>query len=303
LLFADFGTKWKPVFLKLEPILIRNIANSPSFTIKSAHLETLCWSWYLFSEEIEIKQHLSYLMDFLSEKEFSISKESASFYQTCLDMWCLLVTLIDPNIVIDEYLISLEYIVNILSSDHDLTVRLAAGETLALIASLVYDIETENEEEYTIFYFNGYFDIQEVVEVLQTTKEVQNRKISKKDREKQRHTFKDVLKTLETGVSPSEELIVSGNKFTFSHWADLKRINALRSILGSGFLLHLQYNPLISNQLGIKIVPIDKTKSKTEKQIRMNYSTAEDKERTKQRNIGRNNKLKRTAGEQSSDLT
>jgi len=232
------------------------------------------------------------LLEYISEKSITASKENAYFLQTCLDMWCLLITRVDKHIVVDEYLSSLEYIIRYLSSDYELWLRLSAAESLALLASIVYDNENSNEREYSKFYFNGYFDVMEVVDILQTTNEVQNRKISKKDREKQRHSFKEVFHTIETGESPTEELTVNLNKFYFSSWTDIKRLEVFRNILGSGFLLHLQYNPIISRLLGIRIEPVDKTTLKSDKQIRMVYSSAEEKERTVKRRTGRNNKLK-----------
>jgi len=276
----------------LNLFLKKNIDNSPSYNVKSENLETLCWCLFLFGEDTDIKFHLSYLCDFLSEKSISISKESAIFFQSCLDMWCLLLTRVDKNLIVDEYLNSLDTIVRFLLSDYEVSLRLAAGETLALISSIIYDIENSNNEEYTKFYFNGYFDVAEVEEILQTTNEVQNRKISKKDREKQRHSFKEVLNTFQTGESPTEELTVSGNKFLFSKWEDIKLLECFRKVLGSGFLLHLQHNPIISHKLGIKIESIDKTTAKNDKKLRIVYSSEGEKDRTQKRNFGRNAKIK-----------
>jgi len=184
LLMVHFGSEWKSVFRKFEPLLKRNITSSASFTLKTANLETLCWGWFLISEDADVKQNLEYLNDFLEENSFTISKESASFFQTCLDMWCLLLSRLDMNLIIDEYLSSLETIVAYLSSDYELNLRLAAGEALALLASIVYTVETDNEREYSIFYFNGYIEVLDVIDLLQTTNEIQNRKISKKKIEK-----------------------------------------------------------------------------------------------------------------------
>jgi len=276
----------------LIQFLKKNIDNSLSYSVKSANLETLCWCLFLFGEVTDIKQYLTCLFDFLSEKSISISKESAIFFQSCLDMWCLLITRIDKNLIVDEYLNSLETIVRFLLSDYELSLRLASGETLALISSIIYDNIENSNEEYTKFYFNGYFDVSEVEEILQTTNEVQNRKISKKDREKQRHSFKEVLHTFQTGESPTEELTVSGNKFIFNKWADIKLLECYRNVLGSGFLLHLQHNPIISHKLGITIENIDKTTAKSDKQLRMGYISAGEKDRTQKRNLGRNAKIK-----------
>jgi len=212
-------------------------------------------------------------------------------------MFCLLLTRLDKSLIVDEYLSSLEYIVTFLSSDYEIDLRLAAGEALALLVSIVYEVETQNEGEYTINYFNGYFDVPDVVDLLQTTNEIQNRKISKKDREKQRDTFKEVLNTLQTGKSPIEQITVLGNKYTFSNWTEIKRLQTIRNILGSGFLFHIQNNQLISDQLDIKL--LHNTNSlKTEKQ-KSGYNSTEEKDRTVKRNIGRVVKLKKLEGEET----
>jgi hypothetical protein len=296
LLFVHFGTEWKDAFKKFEPLLKRNVTNCESYNAKTANLETLCWCWFLISEESGIKSHEEYLENFINEKSFSITKESAWFFQSCLDMWCLLLTKLDKSLVVDEYLDSLITIVQLLTSDYDIYVRLAAGEALALVVSIVSMIEAENERDYSKFYFNGYFNVLQVIEALQTTDEVQNRKISKKDREKQRYTFKEVLSTLETGTSPITELSINGKKYTFSTWVEIKRLEILRAILGSGFLIHLQYNPLVSEQLDIKVDSSDKTVlSKADKQLKQALTSFEEKERTLLLHKGRSDKIKRTS--------
>jgi len=299
LLFAHFGVKWKSIFDKSEPILKRNIKNSPHYTVKAASLETLCWCLFLIAEETDINQNIEYLLEFLSEKSsITVSKQSAVFFQQCLDMWGLLLTRLDKSFVVDEYLYSLEYIVSFLSSDYEINLRLAAGEALALLASIVYDIEILDEREYSLNYFNGYFDVPDVVDLLQTTNEIQNRKISKKDREKQRDTFKEVLNTLQTGISPTEQITVLGNKRVFSSWTDIKRMQTIRNVLASGFLLHLQYNPLISDYSGMSIVTNTNT-MKADKQSRSEYSSAEEKDRTVKRKTGRAVKLLKLEGDET----
>jgi len=298
LLFAIFGVKWKVVFNKIEPLLKRNITNSLHYTVKAASLETLCWCLFLFNEQNDIKSSVEYLIDFFTEKSIIIvSKQSAVFFQQCLDMFCLLITQLDESFIVDEYLTSLEYIVSFLSSDYELNLRLAAGESLALLVSLVYAVESQNDREYSQNYFNGYFDVPDVVGLLQTTNEIHNRKISKKDREKQRDTFKDVLNTFQSGQSPTDQITVRGKKFTFSSWRDIKRLQSIRNVLGSGFLLHLELNPLISSQLSIQI--IDTLKPEKQKHQRSGSSSAEEKDRTVKRNFGRDVKLKRIEGDQT----
>jgi len=231
LLFANFGLKWKSFFTKIEPILKHKIENSPHNSVKTASVETLCWCIFLIAEENEINHNIEYLLQLFSEKSITISKQSAAFFQQCLDMWCLLITKLDKAFVVDQYLSSLEYIVSFLSSDYELNLRLAAGEALALLVSIVFDVETQDEGEYSMNCFNGYFDVPEVVDLLQNNNEIQNRKISKKDREKQRDTFKDVLNTLQTGTSQTEHITVLGNKYSFSSWADIKRLQSIRNVL------------------------------------------------------------------------
>jgi len=161
------------LFKKFEPLLKRNITKCETYNAKTANLETLCWCWFLTSEDSDIKSHIAYLEDFINEKSFSITRESAWFFQSCLDMWCLLLTKLDKSLVVDEYLDSLNTLVQLLTSDYDIYVRLAAGEALALVVSIVSQIETDNERDYSKFYFNGYFNVKQVIDVLQTTDEVQ----------------------------------------------------------------------------------------------------------------------------------
>jgi len=148
-------------------------------------------------------------------------------------------------------------------------------------------------QEYSSHFFNGYFDVVAITELLQSTNVHQHRKIKKKDREKQRHGFKDTLSALQAGTSPTVTLTINGQQFVFSDWKAVKRLSSFRHLLGTGFHTHMRHNKLLSDIFDITIqhTPIIQ---KSEKQNAMAANLAEAKDRSQRIKAGRYAKAKRS---------
>lgn len=87
-----------------------------------------------------------------------------------------------------------------LLSHEDVDVRIAAAETLALIASVAARQADAEGEEYSPYSaFNGFFDVQDALEALSNpnSTEVGSKKVSKFERAKQRRGFKGLLQAFE----------------------------------------------------------------------------------------------------------
>jgi len=283
------GPTWKSFYQQFSSTLIQGTLKSDSFDVRSACLETLCICCFVWTdEESDTDECLKLIQKvILNEEGIQISKENSCYFQSGLDMWCLMMTVMDDNTIVDEFLPNdIESILNLLRCD-EINVRLAASEALALLCNTVAITEEEKEEKYTQFFFNGYFDVDAVKEMLQTTDLHQERKINKKDREKQRHGFKDTLSALQEGTSPTVPMIIGARQFSFSDWKSIKRVSTFRNLLDTGFQTHVQYNPLLSS-----IFDISHNTPKLDKLVPQNSAVAKD--RSQQKKAGRYAKMKRS---------
>lgn len=80
-----------------------------------------------------------------------------------------------------------------------------------------------------------------------------NRYRAKKDRVKQRSTFRDILRTFENGELPYESLKIGAKKHEFEGWSDLRRLDTMRDCLGGGLQMHFLQNSLLSDVFGLDV--------------------------------------------------
>jgi len=227
-------------------------------------------------------------------------------------MWCVLCTTIDLPQVIDELLPN-DYsnIVSHLNSSN-VDLRLATGEALAFVSSLVSSYCEENGDTYSPYYFNSYIDVQQVKECLSgdgmsgsdylisprrsgvlSASSVALKKGSKKERLIQKQGFSKYLQSFEhgkTGPAHPVSITVRTHQFQFHSWSEIKELEMFRDILQEGFQTHLQGNSLLADVFGIEIsTPMNKM-TKLEKRQYMSTNSVFAKGRTRKRAAGRDAK-------------
>jgi len=142
------GNSWKSLYEQFTPVLMQYIQKSDNFDLRSACLETLCITCYVWvDEEAQTDICLKLLQNIIiNNEDIPINKDTSGYFQSSLDMWCLMVTLIDDNAIVDELLPNdIGGIINLLMCP-DINIRLAAGEALAFLCNVVSKTEEENEK-------------------------------------------------------------------------------------------------------------------------------------------------------------
>ncbi|KAL4583366.1 hypothetical protein LXL04_007937 [Taraxacum kok-saghyz] len=166
-----------------------------------------------------------------------------SFLLTTMDGWSL-----DPK----SWQESVSYLSTLLEKD-DRSVRIAAGEALALI------YEMGNLEKFCGGSKGGNDGISSrdvthiqglrakvVIQVRDLAAEAGGKGTSaKKDLNNQRNTFRDILEFLEDGYAPETSVKIGGESLTTSTWSQLIQLNFLKRFLGGGFVKHMQENELL----------------------------------------------------------
>lgn len=136
-----------------------------------------------------------------------------------------------------------------LAEEHScVEVRLAAGENVALLAEAHHHAEEKDmgKKEHK----NELIEQDALLDLVNALATDCNKHTSKKDKQLQRATFREVVATVESGDLPSHDLTVGNRKLSVSGWAALLQLDAFKHVLGSGLPFHLSNNLLLAHVLG-----------------------------------------------------
>ncbi|XP_022718699.1 interferon-related developmental regulator 1-like [Durio zibethinus] len=176
-----------------------------------------------------------------------------SFLLTTMDVWRL-----SPKLWL-EYI---TYLSSLLGKD-DRSVRIAAGEALALIFEMgsleKFAAEARSFSDGLISQgnkskegFSHKLGLKGKIlnQVRDLSAEAGGKGSAKKDLNNQRNLFKDVLEFLEYGYSPETSMNIGGNSLQTSTWSQLIQLNFLKRFLGGGFTKHILDNGFLQDVFG-----------------------------------------------------
>ncbi|XP_031326255.1 interferon-related developmental regulator 2 isoform X3 [Camelus dromedarius] len=192
-----------------------------------------------------------------------------------IQAWALLLT-ICPSTHIRHILDrQLPRLPQLLSSE-SVNLRIAAGETIALLFELTRDLEDFI-----------YQDMEALCSALRTLATDSNKYRAKADRRRQRSTFRAVLRFVEGGECEEETVRFGLEVLYVDSWARRRIYAAFKDVLGSGLHHHLQNNELLRDIFGLgPVLVLDATALKACKISRFEkhlYNAAAFKARTKAR--------------------
>uniref|UniRef100_A0A3Q2EAA4 Interferon-related developmental regulator 1 n=1 Tax=Cyprinodon variegatus TaxID=28743 RepID=A0A3Q2EAA4_CYPVA len=199
----------------------------------------------------------------------SISPQTSQLYVNALLSWALLLTICSANHL------------NLESLD-DVNMRIAAGETIALLFELARDIDS-------------FVEWDELCDKLNALATDCNKHRAKTDKRKQRSVFRDVLKAVEEGDFQSETIRFGTERMSIDSWVRKRTYDTFREFVGSGMNYHLQANEFIRDvfELGPPIL-VDSATMKAMKISRFErhlHNSAAFKARTKARNKFRDKRV------------
>ncbi|XP_036288131.1 interferon-related developmental regulator 2 [Pipistrellus kuhlii] len=157
-----------------------------------------------------------------------------------LQAWALLLTICPGSHlshILDRQLPRLHQLL----SSETVNLRIAAGETIALLFELARDLE----EDLT------YADMDALCGALRTLATDSNKHRAKADRRRQRATFRAVLRFVEGGDCEEETVRFGLEALYVDSWARRRVYAAFKDVLGSGLHHHLQNNELLRDVFGL----------------------------------------------------
>ncbi|KAI6689108.1 hypothetical protein NL676_025936 [Syzygium grande] len=172
-----------------------------------------------------------------------------AFLLTSIDGWSL-----DPKIWQE----SISYLSGLLDKD-DRSVRIAAGEALAVIfemgsleklCSQVKDTGGDSTQDGKELVHMHGLKAKVLNQVRNLSVEAGGKGSAKKDLNSQRNLFKDILEFLEYASFPETLMKIGGDALQTSTWCQLIQLNFLKHFLGGGFVKHMQENELLHDIFG-----------------------------------------------------
>ncbi|WVZ21174.1 hypothetical protein V8G54_008496 [Vigna mungo] len=189
-------------------------------------------------------------------------KPSASLIANVVSAWSfLLSTISNLKLNSKNWQNSISYLSGLLDKE-DRSVRIAAGEALALIFEIgvidKFSAQSDNASDATqegSKPLESYIFLQGLKgKVLNQCKklsiEAGGKGSAKKDLNSQRNLFRDILDFFEYGYSPDISMKIGGDSLQTSSWSEMIQLNFIKHFLGGGFVKHMQENEFLHDVFG-----------------------------------------------------
>uniref|UniRef100_A0A663F5P3 Interferon related developmental regulator 2 n=2 Tax=Aquila chrysaetos chrysaetos TaxID=223781 RepID=A0A663F5P3_AQUCH len=276
------GPEAEEVFRSLKPLLVSVLTDSTASPgARQSCATALGMCCYIAAADLED------LVSCLSCLEGVFSSPSAAeggsapahhgpLHCSALQSWSLLLTICPPShikSVLDNHWLKLPPLL----SSSSVTLRILAGEAIALVFELAQDVEEDLCHQDTEF-------LRAQLKVLATES---SKYRAKTDRRKQRSIFRDILHFIESGEYQEETIRFGLECMYLDSWARQRTYQAFKEVLGSGIRHHLQNNELLREIFGLgPPLVLDAAALKASKVSRFEkhlYNSAAFKARTKAR--------------------
>ena len=231
------------------------------------------------ASESEIEEIMDEIIEIIESDGVSIGAEdSGEVVAAACEEWGFLATSIDD--IEDKTEAAMDTFVDQLES-RDTSVQVAAGENIALLYEKSYTAretddgpasDEEDDEGYAIDSsmvkrYDAYRQKNQLEHTIAQLATESSRRIAKKDRKALHVNFADILNTVEhpsrgpryqkaidqeTGKRYGSRMVVRIHKqgsMKIDKWWKLHRLQALRRVLGGGFVVHYQNNEVIFDSL------------------------------------------------------
>ncbi|KAM7520944.1 hypothetical protein LguiB_019906 [Lonicera macranthoides] len=239
-------------------------------------------------------------------------KPSPALITAVVSAWSFLLTTIDGRTLNPKsWQESISYLSTLLDKD-DRSVRIAAGEALALIFEMgsleKFSAVSKSSSDSSVGEGSNSQDnihiqglrgkVLNQVRILSV--EAGGKGSAKKDLNSQRNTFRDIQDFLEDGYSPETTMKIGGESLNTTTWYQLIQLKFLKHFIGGGFVKYMQENEFLHTVFGFtpkrKMVSgIDRI-SATEKRLYKSPNSVQNKARTQLLNKQRLLSQDRNAG-------
>ncbi|CAA7021424.1 unnamed protein product [Microthlaspi erraticum] len=235
------------------------------------------------------------------------TKHPPAVITAAVSSWAFLLTTVDRwTLGPKNWQEVVTYLSTLLEKD-DRSVRIAAGEALALMFELgtleKFAAEAKASADNGTTVKEGSASQEALMHMLGLKSKITNqvRDLSveaggkgsaKKDLNTQRNLFKDLVEFFEGGYAPETSTKVGGDSLQTSTWYQMIQLNFLKHFLGGGFIKHMQENEFLHDVFDFTPKKSSRRESSDEKRLFKSANSALNKARTqflnKQRMLAKN---------------
>lgn len=283
-------------FEAVEPPLKRCLmgtGNQPQ--VRSAAIRALALTTFICSTDMSATHELLNTCEQVCAEEWRGEAVHPHLRAAALDAWGLLATTIDDKDVSSEdgrgttILPLLQKALDSPSAE----LRASAGENVALIHSARLNLGVTDEDATTTAkrFRRGSWDgtefevlVDEVKQRMAELAQESGHHMSKKDKKRQRSTFREYMATLVDDEAPCETVIFRGGTLELSTWKEIKQLGAIRACCQGAFMLQMSYNSTLHEIFGadMKILNNGDGLSSHEKRMFMSKNSAASKTRDRE---------------------
>ncbi|XP_030314092.1 interferon-related developmental regulator 2 isoform X2 [Calypte anna] len=277
------GPEGEEAFRSLKPLFVSVLTDStasPSARQSCATALGMCC--YIAAADLEdLISCLSCLEGIFSPPSAggggSTPTQHGPLHCSALQSWSLLLTICPPS-HIKSILDNCWQKLPLLLSSSSVTLRILAGEAIALLFELAQDMELPLgfwQEDLC------HQDTEFLCTQLKVLATESNKYRAKTDRRKQHSIFRDILRFIESGEYQEETVRFGLECMYLDSWARQRTYQAFKEVLGSGICYQLQNSELIREIFGLgPPLVLDAAALKASKHL---YNSAAFKARTKAR--------------------
>ncbi|CAI8599333.1 unnamed protein product [Vicia faba] len=184
-------------------------------------------------------------------------KPSAPLITAVVSAWSFLLSTVG-NLKLNSknWQSSISYLSSLLDKE-DRSVRIAAGEALALIFEIgaidkfnASDATQEESKPQESYIFLQGLKGKVINQCKNLSVEAGGKGSAKKDLNNQRNLFKDILDFFEDGYAPEISMKIGGDSLQTSSWSQMIQLNFIKHFLGGGFIKHMQDNEFLHDVFG-----------------------------------------------------
>jgi hypothetical protein len=217
------------------PILMPLITRLEDEAFRIEALKTLAFLSYVCSSDRSESSAWILCEEFILQTAEGLPASDALRW-TALKFWCLLASVIDPEVVLEHSRDGVfEAAIDILE-DADTEGKVIAGESLAFLWEVAFHQDEEGDSASWQGALSGNVrECERAINMLTMIGRDSSKRIAKKEKKERKGTMRMALDWITEGIAPEESLELKGTALEITTFSSLQQVAILREVLGDGF--------------------------------------------------------------------
>eukprot|EP00471_Norrisiella_sphaerica_P000960 CAMPEP_0184480156 /NCGR_PEP_ID=MMETSP0113_2-20130426/1636_1 /TAXON_ID=91329 /ORGANISM="Norrisiella sphaerica, Strain BC52" /LENGTH=406 /DNA_ID=CAMNT_0026858433 /DNA_START=66 /DNA_END=1286 /DNA_ORIENTATION=+ len=178
----------------------------------------------------------------LSEAQFKSKEPGVT--EGATSAWTLIASTMGSKVLANQHMLSAGQKLLIALDGKDADTKQNAGRALAMLCEACDEVEASMDSKLKEDIERLMDNIVDKLSDLATTSDKSQ---NKKEKARQRASFREFLQSVESGSGAVESFIISSNDITIEGWVKVTQFGEIRRWLGIGLQTHMKENPLLGD--------------------------------------------------------